>query len=135
VAYNPNATDTFSIFTGGYPVSRKGIMQSTRGQVDNSYINYRLTSSQPRFKYSVNLYKNRFSHLLDTSPGQSGSPVWCKTISTKTIRKMIGVIHTINKDFNQGVGLKPQFLQQITDWAPETFKFDGHRLYVKKHSV
>lgn len=135
VAYNPNATDRFSIFTSGYPASHKGILQRVDGRVDNSHIRYSYNSLSSRYKYQL-FHNSSFTHLLDTSSGQSGSPAWRQTSSTKPIRKMIGVITAINhgNSYNLGVGFKPQFLQQIADWAPETFQFDGQRLYVKKHS-
>jgi V8-like Glu-specific endopeptidase len=130
VAYKPGDRDVCRIFTGGYPGTSKGIMQHVAGQVDNSRIQSRFI--HPDFRYTVNLYENRFAHLLDTSPGQSGSPIWRQVSSSNKVRRIIGIVTLVRETFNEGVALTPNFLREIADWAPQTFQFDSGRLRVRQ---
>ncbi len=127
VAYKPIDRDKFGIFTGGYPGTSKGIMQHVNGQVDNGLILGRFISRN--YRYTVNLFENRFAHLVDTTPGQSGSPVWRPS---SHVRRMIGIVTLVRETFNEGVALTPNFLREIVDWAPRTFRFDGKRLRVRR---
>ena len=128
VAYKPGKSDAFRIASGGYPGSSHGIMQRVEGQLDNSHIQYRFTNKDPHFRYSVNRYENRFSHLLDTSGGQSGSPVWRQ--ASPQVRQMMGIVTLATSAYNEGVALTPHFLRDIAAWAPKTFRFDGRQLCV-----
>ena len=124
-AYTPSISDTFRFFTGGYPGSHKGIMQHVSGEVDNSLISIRFNQ---RYKYTVDLFHNRFAHMADTTPGQSGSPVWRRESPNSEVRRMVGVITVAGETYNEGVALTPGFLQDIADWAPGTFSYKGQRL-------
>ena len=129
-SYKPKDNDVFRVYTSGYPGSAKGIMQHVDGRIDNSRIHIRFIL--PSYRYTVNLFENRFAHVLDTSPGQSGSPIWSKSFATAKNRKLIGIVTLAGQNFNEGVALTPSFLRGIATWSPQTFKFDGRRLYIRQ---
>lgn len=134
--YQPGPQDSFSAETGGYPGSSHGIMQYVSSRIDNTALNSNVFD--PKWKNAIDLYLNRFVHRSDTTPGQSGSPVWRPGVPG--VRSLIGVVTqaTSNRangasvqNYNVGVALSGTNLQAIAAWGPKTFQYDGQRLRVR----
>jgi V8-like Glu-specific endopeptidase len=135
-AYQPAPSDKFPITTAGYPGAAHGVMHHAAGRVDNSL----RTSAifDPKHKATIDVFTNRFLHIVDSVPGQSGSPLWRR--DSTGIRSLIGIITAIGtrtvdgvliNDHNIGVALTPAILQAIAGWAPKTFRFSAGRLAVR----
>jgi len=79
-------------------------------------------------------YRNVLCHTIDTTKGQSGSPVWRHVEENgKSVCQLVGIaIEAASREFNYAIALTDEVLTQIANWAPKTFLFSDGLLSIKR---
>lgn len=77
-------------------------------------------------------YGNLLAHDADSTPGQSGGPLWRHVEQGgASVCQLVGVLIQRDRGINYAVALTEEVLTQIANWAPKTFQYSDGLLSVK----